>query len=336
MLRIRTFALAILVTATSLWSVPQDAEAGPLLDWIRNRCRRPRANNCCPPTYNVNYATGNNPYNLQPNQCMTTCQQTCSRVVVNYVPYTAYRTCWKRVPVTQYRPVTKTDPCSGCTTTCMRPCTTYTYQMQRVPYTTYRPCYRTETYRVPVTTISNNCATGTCAPCNTGCNTCGPTVPTLPNQSPLTPSTTQFPGSPVTGTYYESPSSVTVPNGTLSTGSGINTTTQPADIPPSLNGVNPQSSNRPIIDRLGSGATTGQQITHPQTVPSVLSYNDKTAYTTPNQRQWNYTPVRLASHSMPTKEQLAQPQKLPPIRIQGTFKPYQRSSSQQTGWVKKN
>jgi hypothetical protein len=37
----------------------------------------------------------------------------CSRVVVNYVPHTAYRTTWEQVPVTQYRPVTTHRPLHG-------------------------------------------------------------------------------------------------------------------------------------------------------------------------------------------------------------------------------
>jgi hypothetical protein len=92
------------------------------------------------PTTVQSPAVAQNAYGLQPGQCMKTCQQTCSRTVVNYVPYTAYRTSWKRVPVTTYKPVTNSDPCTGCTVTCMRPCTTYTYQMQfptrlSVPFT---------------------------------------------------------------------------------------------------------------------------------------------------------------------------------------------------------
>ena len=146
---------------------------------------------------------------------MKTCQKTCSRTVVNYVPYTAYRTAYKRVPVTQYRPETNTDPCTGCTVTCMKPCTTYTYQCQRVPYTTYRPVYRQETYKVPVTTITNDCSTGTCGPCNapaaTGCDTCtsggfANQTPTLApgNFNPTTGSGTTTNFAPSTGSFAPS------------------------------------------------------------------------------------------------------------------------------------
>jgi hypothetical protein len=103
-----------------------------------------------------------------------TCTQTCSRVVASYVPYTAYRTCYEQVPVTYYRQVTSTDPCTGCTITCNRPCTSYQLQAKRVPYTAYRTVYRTETYQTPVTAAY--------APCST-CATC-PTCPSAPMQIP--------------------------------------------------------------------------------------------------------------------------------------------------------
>jgi len=188
---------------------------------------------------------------------MRTCQQTCSRTVVNYVPQTAYRTAYKRVPVTQYRPVTNSDPCTGCTVTCMKPCTTYTYQVQRVPYTTYRPVYRTQTYKVPVTTITNGCATGacgsgTCSTCptstagtvanfapQTGCSTCGVNnAATTQNFGPqdLGSSTRQAPtAAPTTQTYLVDPSN------SLSTQDSFAPT--PADRQPALlNEIpNPQS-----------------------------------------------------------------------------------------------
>ncbi len=205
MLRPKSLILTMAIAAVSMLSVPADAEAGPLLDWFRG-LRRPAAPTCCPPSPCApqTASAAPNPCGLQPGQCMTTCQQECSRTVVSYVPYTAYRTNWKRVPVTSYKPVTNSDPCTGCTVTCMRPCTTYTYQMQRVPYTTYRPCYRTETYKVPVTTITNDCCpTNSCDTCNTGCSTCvsgmgSPTPgcstcgPTAANQVPTLESRSKF------------------------------------------------------------------------------------------------------------------------------------------------
>ena len=43
----------------------------------------------------------------------------------------SYRTSWKKVPVTSYRPVVSTDPLTGCPTTVMKPCTTYEWQPER-------------------------------------------------------------------------------------------------------------------------------------------------------------------------------------------------------------
>lgn len=218
--------LIVVVALTSQLAMVSEAQAGPLLDWLRGI----RRNNTRPilPQYGFNApAATPDVGNLQPGQCLKTCQQTCSRTVVNYVPYTAYRTNWNRVPVTQYRPVTSTDPCTGCTMTCMKPCTTYTYQMQRVPYTTYRPVYRQESYRVPVTTLVDNCADGSC---QTGCDTCGTGVPgggqnfapqqpdfSAPVFSPGVPGSSPADSVPsLSPTPAGSTSRVDVPRGTLS------------------------------------------------------------------------------------------------------------------------
>ena len=275
-------SLLTLVMLSGQSFIASNAEAGPLLDWLRGK-----KNNCCrsaQPAYGyyptaattAQFAgTAQSPYNLQPGQCMKTCQQTCSRTVVNYVPTTEYRTNWNRVPVTQYRPVTNSDPCTGCTVTCMKPCTTYTYKMQRVPYTTYKPVYRTETYKVPVTTITNDCASGNCstgccsaAPAATsGCATCGsapaanfaptgnfaptpavnnfaptgnfaPTLaPTNGSSSRSLPANTAPTLAPETGSLNSMYSS-SVPSNTLSTESTFNTrgfNTARADVYPNRN-----------------------------------------------------------------------------------------------------
>lgn len=160
---------SLMFVVISLIASGSTVEAGPLLDWLRNKCNR-NGGNVVVGGYTATSGTFTQaPTTLQPGQCQRTCMQTCQRTTVNYVPYTAYRTEWQRVPVTQYRPVTNTDPCSGCTVTCMRPCTSYSWQLQRKPYTTYRPVYQTQSYRVPVTTITNDCATGNC----NSCSTCG-------------------------------------------------------------------------------------------------------------------------------------------------------------------
>jgi hypothetical protein len=294
MIRTKTILLCAAMLAAPLFAA-SEAEAGPLLDWLRgkrsscNTCQQQPAYNyygAQAPTQVQSPQVAQNAYGLQPGQCMKTCQQTCSRTVVNYVPYTAYRTSWKRVPVTTYKPVTNSDPCTGCTVTCMRPCTTYTYQMQRVPYTTQRPVYRTETYKVPVTTITNDCATGGC---NTGCNSCGTGYQGAPVQgyvpTPAAPQT-QFQSPPVGGSSFETPS---FPS-------------EPASRVPSLSG----SQSRNMVPggtlstngRYSTAQRTSQrpQVAIPRNLKSELQ---RSASASPVQRDWNYSPVRLASYSQP-------------------------------------
>lgn len=280
--------VTFLAAAAFLSALPHDAKAGPLLDWLRARrnCRQAwrtpntGCSTCQTPAYvNTSYQAPNTS-GLLPGQCMKTCNQTCSRTVVNYVPCTSYRTAWNRVPVTQYKPVTNSDPCTGCTVTCMKPCTSYTWQMKREPYTTYRPVYRTENYTVPVTTITNDCATGTCGTCSTcptSCSTCPTscgtcptpcsTCPTSSSSCPTCPTTAQatpsiaYPGTNTStqGTYYTYPQngSVVTPSDTLDATGGYQTSpySSPADTTPTLD-VNPQNLQKPIIDKLeDSGAS---------------------------------------------------------------------------------
>lgn len=335
----RNLVLALAVTAGSML-VPADAEAGPLLDWLRgcrSRCRLNQGNTGCN-TCQTGCAAPNmvaaNPYGLQPGQCATTCNQVCSRTVVNYVPHTAYRCSWERVPVTQYRPVTNSDPCTGCSVTCMKPCTTYSWQQRQVPYTTYRPVYRTENYTVPVTTISTG-DTG-CSTCNTGlvtanpgCSTCG--VPgNVVAPGTVLPDTTLPPasgapvyGQPVPGgTTYPYPvpgavvpnvtgtSSITYPGGasgaSVLNNSGVPT---PADTVPALQGVNPQTLQRPILDSLrgsspDSGAFMNQQ--RSAEMPGGMTV-DQVSRRDDVRREWGYTPVRLASHTTEAAPVASQP-----------------------------
>ena len=316
MSRIKKLVITSIAAATLLAFVPSEAHAdGPLRQWLRGLWGR-NCNTCQSPTpgyYQPTTAAYTpNAYNLQPGQCMKTCQQTCTRTVVNYVPQTAYRTTWNRVPVTQYKPVTNSDPATGCTVTCMRPCTTYTYQCQRVPYTTYRPVYRQESYKVPVTTITNDCATGNCGPCNTGCapcnNGCAPCntgVVANPVQNfaptPATTTTNYAPytyGAPqsTTTTRYELPGS-----GTIATEGSYST--KPADVAPSIHGasslnsvVNPQTTQRPFLERFKGQTESGYQAS---SVPARINVEDRTARA-PTRKEFAYSPIRMASHQTGT------------------------------------
>lgn len=315
MRNLKKLSLALIVVATICAYLPQDAQAdGPLRRWWRNLTSR--NNSCCTTparqTLLSPATAAPNAYNLQPGQCMQTCQKTCSRTVVNYVPQTAYRTTYKRVPVTQYKPVTNSDPCTGCTVTCMKPCTTYTYQCQRVPYTTYRPVYRTETYKVPVTTITNGCATGNCGTCPTGtcgtsssngqfagyaapangCSTCA--TSNFNSSAPTPASTTQ--------TYTVDPSVGLSTEG--------NFTPTPADRAPVLDGLpNPQSSQRPVYNQFKPELNQNLNASAPRSIhdqlhqPAVISFDGHTAKN-PVRKSWEYSPVRFASVAKPTERRL--------------------------------
>lgn len=327
------------VVATAL---PTEAKAdGPLRRWLRglwkpcNTCNTQPQQTFAPASFSpaqTTAAVAPNAYGLQPGQCMKTCQQTCSRTVVNYVPYTAYRTNWNRVPVTQYRPVTNSDPVTGCTVTCMKPCTTYTYQMQRVPYTTYRPVYRQETYKVPVTTITNDCATGNCgtSACSTGLCGTGTNMVAPQSFSPLQPTmaapmgaTDPFAGgvpantapslnsagyTPVTSGYlpaapqatttrsYETPNGTIVPSGTYDSMSQPATqyrSTMPADIAPVLDQmVDPRGAQRATPNRNRISDRTNADWYEQ---PAQISVSERAA-ASPVRKQFAYSPVRFASH----------------------------------------
>ncbi|MHB8972550.1 MAG: hypothetical protein ACYC3X_09445 [Pirellulaceae bacterium] len=76
---------------------------------------------CCPPT--ATYAT-------QPaiGRRLGSCFSSAAATTP-----TSYRTTWRTVPVTSYRPIMSTDPVTGCPVTVMKPCTTYAWQADRRP-----------------------------------------------------------------------------------------------------------------------------------------------------------------------------------------------------------
>ena len=349
MLRMKSIVITTILAATC-WLQTSEAQAGPLLDWLRGIRRTSNTQNGL---FNQSSAAQSfagqsfpggqsfaggqsvaghgaaapNVAGLQPGQCMKTCNKTCSRTVVNYVPYTAYRTNWKKVPVTQYRPVTSSDPCTGCTMTCMKPCTTYTYQCQRVPYTTYRPVYRQEQYTVPVTTITNDCSNGSCNTCDT-CGT-GQSVGNfnpVPNYNPAPTSTVPSYAAP-TPTYSAPPSSglvpadttpsLSIPGGSTSrlpipSGGGIDTgntyqvqsyspatphTASAADIIRSATqGVRPSNRQRSFIDRLENQGANRSNEDRRTTQADRRNDIRPTTEMASLRRRWSYSPVRMASN----------------------------------------
>ncbi len=333
----RSLVLAAVVCG-GVMTIPSEAQAGPLLDWLRGLRQKCRLNNngcnTCQSGVASNALVQASPYNLQPGQCATTCNQTCSRTVVNYVPYTAYRCSYEQVPVTQYKPVTSSDPCTGCSVTCMKPCTTYTWQMKQVPYTTYRAVYRNENYTVPVTTISNSDGCSTCGvnpqAAVSGCPTC-----TVPGNTLIAPTTVPpagvpqgtIPvyGAPQPGATYPYPApgnvlpgnagAMVAPNGTISTtgsysafpGDTYTNGPTPADSVPSIDGVNPNTMQRPILDSL-RGYNDSTQISPARSFQRDGFMTggvtlDQVSLRNATRREWGYTPVRLASHAKPVVQE---------------------------------
>jgi len=62
----------------------------------------------------------------------------------SYVPETTYRTEYRNVPVTTYKPSCEIDPCTGCPVECMQPVTQYVQQAVNVPVTQYRAVTSTQ------------------------------------------------------------------------------------------------------------------------------------------------------------------------------------------------
>ena len=120
------------------------------------------------------------------------CGQPAQQPVVQYLPQTCYRTQWSPVPVTTYRPVISTNPCSSCTTTYLQPCTTYRWQAKRVPYTTYRAVYS----NMSVPAMSQTVGTPAVTAQSPGCSTCGTAAPLIPPAYTVPPGATFNPTSP--------------------------------------------------------------------------------------------------------------------------------------------
>jgi hypothetical protein len=180
------------------------------------------------------------PATMAPTGCWGSGNSCFQRPASAPIPQVRYRSQWVQIPVTVYRPVTGTDPMTGCPTTCLQPCTTTRWQLQRVPVVTYRPRFRCLSW------LGNLFR---CRCLRQPAPVCPPTCP------PAVGTTTVVPGAAAPSVtmppYYSSPSpgAMTVPGpapgATLVPGqslpSGAAGTPSPADIPPSLQ-PNPGSS----------------------------------------------------------------------------------------------
>ena len=142
----RCAVLSWILLAAGVVELPQ--ASGGLVDFMFNGCAPPPTEVCYPttPVYqameseccepNVQFQSPDAsccpPTMVQPqSSCGFRWPSCLSRG--NSYSEPAYRTTWKTVPVTSYRPVTMTDHATGCPVTVMKPCTTYAWQADRRP-----------------------------------------------------------------------------------------------------------------------------------------------------------------------------------------------------------
>jgi hypothetical protein len=163
----------------------------------------------------------------------------------------SYRTVWYRIPTTNFRPVAAVDPCTGATTTVMRPCTTYSWQARRVP-TMRSPslcerilsCFHRPPPPVlpaaPMSVMTGYACDATCPPVSAAGSAAPYYAP--PATSPAVGSSGPYGGTTLPATGYPSgtyPSSGgAIPGGTVPSGVVPGTSApsrgEPADYPPTL------------------------------------------------------------------------------------------------------
>jgi hypothetical protein len=173
------------------------------------------------------------------NTCNPATPTVLQQRLVNFAPQTTYQTRWTTIPVTSYRPITTTDPVTGCTVTCMRPCTSYQLQARRVPVTHLRPVYSTIAVNTaPLPTYYAQPATQYAVPQEAGC---GSELPYYGNSGGISPSRAAPADFPSLQSAPGIPASPAAPNGS------------PADRPPTLDPSRLQGaapSNNPYRVRL--------------------------------------------------------------------------------------
>ena len=193
---------------------------------------------------------------------------------VSYVPQTCYRTVYTNVPVTTMRPVTTTDPCTGCPVTCMRPETTYVQRPQVVPYTQYRPVVT----QVPVNPCPPPAATYY-QPAQAAPNCCAPaTTSTIVTPGPTTNGVLAPPGTSI-GPPTQQPS---LPQGTTTPP----TTFQSLQSSAAPRTFAPDPSMKPLQET-SQGSTVA-----PSNAPRLLDPNDRTTMR-PMPRPWAISPAVL-------------------------------------------
>jgi len=143
-MNMRRFLLVVLVLGAASSATPEECRAQCCLEGLFRSCQKAPAYAVAPmmaPPAVVPapmMAPMMAPVAAPPPPVMVPVQQ------VSYVPETTYRTQYKCVPVTSYKPTSEVDPCTGCTRECMAPVTQYVQQAVNVPVTQYRAVYSTK------------------------------------------------------------------------------------------------------------------------------------------------------------------------------------------------
>ncbi len=260
---------------------------------------------------------------------------------INPIPQTYYRTTYKQIPVTVYRPVTGTDVVTGYPVAINRACTTTEWQARRVPTGVlgmgYHPGLHTS-MSVPMTTSaapSCGCGAATTMPATppyytppAGSMTVPPTSPPMtpstalpPTAPPMTPSTT-IPGSPPTmapgGSVEpaEQRPSLSESPGVLNGAQFLPTTpqantAQPASSTPvrtaPLAPIPPRGGNlqlRPVPDPDAPRQTTPANSNE---APQLLNPRDRMA-AAPTTQNWAYSTINWpANHSATKRTESPQP-----------------------------
>jgi hypothetical protein len=160
---------------------------------------------------------------------------------INPIPQTYYRTTYRQIPVTVYRPITGTDVVTGYPLTINRPCTTNEWQVQRVPTGVFGMGHHPGLHSSMSAPMATTAAPG-CGGCNTTMPATSPyyTPPAggmaVPPTTPMTPGTGLPPATTPPTTPMTTPGSSAPP--TMTPGSGV----EPAEQRPSLS-YTPSTAN---------------------------------------------------------------------------------------------
>ncbi len=209
-----------------------------------------------------------------------------------------YRTSWKQVPVTSYRPITSADPITGSPVTVMKACTTYTWQPTRRRCGFFGRLFGQCDPGPAVTTCPTN-------PCVTQCTVtpscCGPAMPAA---TPCGPTTS----APAAVPYYNAPTPATPP--------GANVLPPVVSPPPTL--APPNLPPTGVIPPAGAAGAREPADTRPSLKPAIPDSNSGIAAPQPpssSSSPWNSgLPGSNAPLEHPTGPALSGPQPPTPPR----------------------